>query len=53
METDCIPDSEITVDSFILCKMLSRIINKNDVKYEINGDKKSGRNIENAVALMT
>jgi hypothetical protein len=46
------PNSFIIVDSFQFCKMLSRIIEPNTLKYEIFGDKELGRNIEKAIALM-
>jgi hypothetical protein len=46
-------DAAITIDSLILCKMLSRIIRREDIHYKITGtDRELAKEIEKATAVM-
>ena len=52
IELDCEPNSEIRIDSLLLCRMLSKIAEGKEIKFEIHGDMELGEEIRNATALM-
>jgi uncharacterized protein (TIGR03083 family) len=47
-----VSDFEIKVDCLDLCRMLSRIIEPKELKYEIIGDIEKGKILEEAIAIM-